>query len=363
MHNSVGKRKFAYVNLEKYVVSDQLGGKRHIEGVIEGFGDDFETTFISYDSKLIDAKCGSREVSPSFYYIRIAKLLLTSSYDVINLRKTLVGMYICLLPILLMKIFGHKTIYILEYNGISGDFRVSNRVMKLIFLYLNSLPMLVYDRAYCVNENIANRLASTVFVKPSKVFVCPNGCFVSGKKQLNRKNHNQIELVFYGSDQPKYHLEWLLDTLSTSDYIQTVHLFGHELERYSNFSKVKCHGIKRPGDFIAELQVLLIEGSNLFGVIPLDILPAGTDIVPIKAMDFLSVPIPILSSNACLSQKDFSKIRYCYNVGDRNSLLGVVEHLALNQEYTDSYWNKKLDEVMLKYSWSETLKSLVSSID
>ena len=254
-------------------------------------------------------------------------------------------------------------IYILEYNGISGDVRVSNRVMKLIFLYLNSLPMLVYDRAYCVNENIANRLASTVFVKPSKVFVCPNGCFVLGKKQLNRKNHNQIELVFYGSDQPKYHLEWLLDTLSTSDYIHTVHLFGHELERYSNFSKVKCHGIKRPGDFIAELQVLLIEGSNLFGVIPLDILPAGTDIVPIKAMDFLSVPIPILSSNACLSQKDFSKIRYCYNVGDRNSLLGVVEHLALNQEYTDSYWNKKLDEVMLKYSWSETLKSLVSSID
>ena len=112
MHNSVGKRKFAYVNLEKYVVSDQLGGKRHIEGVIEGFGDDFETTFISYDSKLIDAKCGSREVSPSFYYIRIAKLLLTSSYDVINLRKTLVGMYICLLPILLMKIFGHKNLYL-----------------------------------------------------------------------------------------------------------------------------------------------------------------------------------------------------------------------------------------------------------
>ena len=363
MHNSVEKRKFAYVNLEKYVVSDQLGGKRHIEGVIEGFGDDFETTFISYDSELIDANCGCREVSPSFYYIRIAKLILKSSYDVINFRKTLIGMYICLLPILLMKIFGHKTIYILEYNGISGDFRVSNKIIRQVFLYLNSLPMLVYDRAYCVNENIANRLSATIFVKPSKVFVCPNGCFVSDKIKFNRKNRNQIDLVFYGSDQPKYHLEWLLDTLSISDYIQTIHLFGHGLERYSSFSKVKCHGAKRPSDFITELQILLIEGSNLFGVIPLDILPAGTDIVPIKAMDFLSVPIPILSSNACLSQKDFSEVRYCYNIGDRNSLLGVVEHLALNQEYTDPYWNQKLDEVMLKYSWSETLKSLVSSIE
>ena len=103
-----------------------------------------------------------------------------------------------------MKIFGNKTVYILEYNGISGDFRVSNTIIKHFLLYLNAIPLLVYDRAYCVNGNIAKRLETSFFVRDSKLYVCPNGCFVTEVKEFHRKKCNQIELVFYGSNQSKY---------------------------------------------------------------------------------------------------------------------------------------------------------------
>ena len=345
------------------MVSNELGGKRHIEGVILGFSSHFETTFISDDSAMLDAQCKCIEVSRSFYYFQIAALLFRSSFDVVNFRKTLIGMYICMWPILLMKIFGDRTTYILEFNGISGDFRVSNKILKRLFLYLNALPLLVYDKAYCVNDNIANRLASVFFVTESKLYVCPNGCFITGNNHTKRKKQNQIELVFYGSDQAKYHIEWILQSVKHCNYVTKIHLFGHGLDRYLKYSKVECYGATKPSKFVTKLNELLDSGINLYGIIPLDVLPAGFDIIPIKAMDYLSVPIPIISSNACLSQADFDGVRFSYIVGDSDSLLNTIKYVALEGEYSEIYWERTLSVVAQKFSWQETLKPLVSSIE
>lgn len=370
----IKRPKLIYISLEKYVISDMLGGKQHIEGILYALQPHFEVFFYGIDATEISAQCEKISLNKKMFYRQIFKVLWAANGQKVLFRKTLIGMYFCCLVKILMFLFHRKIFMYFEYNGISGDFSVSNRFLSKVLLYANVVPAILFSGIYAVNENIAMRIKRYAKIASCSVTVGENGCFPMAEESsklvhenwsrevcgLDRKN-SRLDLYFFGAKQEKYHLRMLVEEVGALiPGSVTLHLVGNGFEEFEHFVSVKAVGPLTPPEFTR--YVSATRGDNAWGIIPLNKFNAGADVVPIKAMDYLTAGLPLLHSTACLSKFPISAAVQSYSAESGQALNEALRKLQ-------TYSHKDMDDVRLtvydlaaSHSWRKKLRPVINML-
>lgn len=353
------------------MVFDGLGGKRHIEGILEGLSDTFQIDCYAVGARHLETKSNKFALSNSAFYRDVFRVMLLSNATPILFRKTLFGMYVVAMIKCLLWCVGKKCTVFFEFNGISGDFRLKAALPRRLAIMTNIPPLLIANGVYAVNQNIAQRLSKWAQITKTDLAVGVNGCFkpsliradcpreeLSEFAGLLSHGSNQKDLVFffYGSNQPKYHLrEFILSLEELKSQLScVVYMVGHDFESFEYFSTVKNLGPMAPVDF--ENLVASLEHSNKWGLIPLDLLPAGSDVIPIKAMDYITAGLRIFHSSACLTGDELVEISESYQIGDERSLKAkLLKIKSLSYSEPDQ---SELQRLCDHHSWSKTLDSV-----
>ena len=362
--------KVSYVSLEKNVLLDRLGGYSHILGVIEGLSKGFDVSLWSYavGSVNVDSeRVISKEIPSKSYYWEIVKEFISDRNSIgFVFRKTLLGMYCVAVAIIFKRMRGDKQKYFMEFNGISGDYRLGWG--KQVFLLINVLPLFVFDGIYCVNEGIRQRLIGTRLVSKDKVFTCLNG---GGKiiaqyedVERHRVSGDAVNLFYYGADRDFYHLDELVGVIGEfnsngkNEVKIVLHLIGPGMNRF-DAENVVSYGerdIYQFGDIVDQVE------GMAWGVIPLNRLKGGEDIEPIKTFDYMRLGLPILHSQYCLRGFDVDLTKtICYE----KSAVGVSRALSrLSMLDKTSYLDyvKAVLKSYPRYTWEERLLILFNRL-
>lgn len=365
-----------YISLEENVISDNLGGKAHVLGILDVIGREFNTTFVG---KYTDGvrkeikKIKTLEITNKFYLFSIfLNVLNDNNCNCFLFRKTLVGMYVIALSILIKRyILRHKKQkFIIEMNGISGDFKVDNSILRFLLLYLNAVPLIFFDYVYCVNTNISNRLLNTKLIDEKKIFVCLNGgpTLDLEPAQDCSFNENEISLIYIGADQKKYHIDKIASLIEfhnneKSNPIIYMDLFGSNLEKYNTNKYIRVHGHMAPSEFRVLIKNLR---CHKWGIIPLDQIVniSENNVSPIKTFDYMSCGLPIIHSSSTLKDVDIEKkFTLEYNVNSEKSILNVLSQI---KNHSVGEYQERVNFVTnnyMKYTWDYTLKGLVHRIN
>ena len=352
-------QSICYVSLELGVVADQLGGKTHIEGVLEAMQDSFNVTLATVDAGLVSGRFQPINMPSSRhqFYFKLFKMMWSDRYAVFLMRKTIGGLWAVNIFNTFISLFGRRKKVIFEFNGISGDFRFDSGIPRLVLTWLNLAPLSLGGGVYAVNENIAKRVLSNCFSKSCRVVVGENGCFskIGNFKRQAKDEAEGVTFFFFGADQAKYHLTWFLDAFCRFDPAMTkrVLLIGRGLEKYEHYPYVEAVGHLTLREFVEFVQQE--RTRNSWGVVPLDRLPSGSDVVPIKSMDYLSAGLPIIHSDTCLGAFEDSPSFLSYRNGDVESIESVFSSCILD-ESERSEIDRDIARLVHENSWTVKLK-------
>ena len=360
------KPELIYVSLQKDVVSNKLGGKQHIEGTIYGLEQDFKIKLYAVDAKEIEADCEKIEIKRERFYRQLFGVLWSSAGSQILLRKTLAGLYYCVFLKCLFFLFGRRLCLFFEFNGISGDFRIQSALGRKVMWLINVLPLVGVDGVYAVNRNIRERLSTFAELVGCSIVVGENGCFPSpgiAKRGCQDEAEtmtpvvNQcLDIYFFGAQQDKYHLDFVCSALNDLAVGMDVklHLVGKEFYHQERFEFVIAPGQMTPAEFTQ--YVAKTRRKNACGVIPLDRLDAGRDIIPIKAMDYLTAGLPLLHSSNCLSSLPPSAATCCYQADDQESFSRAIQSLVNVNQTLRLEIETACQDLSDTYSWRQTMR-------
>ena len=354
-----------YISLDKAAVEKQLGGYSHIKGVIEGLKGHYKLKVGAYCTKLLGNKTDEVdyvEILHSKYYLNVFKLLIQDKEtDVFLFRKNLIGMYIVSVAFLLKRLLGSKQKYYFEFNAISGDYQVENK-LKLAFLYWsNIIPVILSNGVYCVTQSVFDRLAENLFVSNDKLVLCPNGGPSPLFQEIENVTEDKLCIYYYGSQMPYYHINYLVSCIKKiqNDLGRTIelHLVGPKMTHLKE-PNVYVHGPMGMESF----QVLMANVKGLsWGIVPLDKFDAGSSIDPIKTFDYLSLGMPVLHSKECLSLFDTKS-----NYSEKYEIQSLIESLTKIRAMSRvDYINIYHDLVgnYYVYQWEARLEKLRSLLD
>lgn len=359
-----------YLILERNVLSDGIGGKAHIEGVLRALLADCDVTLVGADLHLLGSAardCTLVEVPASqgarrFYAAMLRYVRGVREPDGFLYRKTLVGLVVSVLAVLLARLGGRGQCHIVEMNGISGDFRQGSPWRDWVLRVLNAWLVRPFDGVYCVNENIAARLLATRVVRPSAVFVGENGGFgpLLSAEDIRRSEGDAIHMVFYGARQAHYAIEEFLDAVRRSagtggHAAVTVHLVGSGFEGLAGKQVVTPGPLNRAG-FAAYVQALR---GRVWGLLPLRNVGTNTDVRPIKLLDYISCGLPVIASYL---PRDLavlpSPVVIQYRLGDARSLKAALTQVeAVDIQMLNEARGRVL-ELAKRWDWQQTLSPL-----
>jgi glycosyltransferase involved in cell wall biosynthesis len=338
------KRKFHYILLESNAISDGIGGKVHIQGVIRGLSDQLDLSVVGLDLDLLPYQdkfftkvdLSNKGKSLAFYREVLAYIWNAGGDDVFLYRKTLIGI-IFLFPLLwLKKILCPKQLHIVEMNGVSGDFRGYAPWKSSLMAYINALLVWPFDKIYAVNNNIAERLVGTKLLAKDKVVICKNGCFgpqfnfvdLSNLKDSPIRN---INFVFYGSLQKHYALLDFVEAIKkygqrNPEINFVVHFIGPRFEELDLGPFVKMPGAMNLVEFATYIKKM---GLNTWGLLPLRFTEGKTDVLPIKILDYISCGLPILSTFEPLEfHGRTQQIVFTYNLNNQKSVFELLDYVV-----------------------------------
>ena len=356
-------KKVTYLSLDKNVLLNGIGGASHIIGVVSTLLLHFNVSFMGYATYLLKGlhkDLSLHECEGSFYPRVLIAIWKDKKTDVFLIRKTLVGMYLLIPIIALKKIMRSKQVFILEFNGISGDYSGKSAAFSKMMLFLNVLPLYFYDGVYCVLDDIANRLRAVY--NSNKIFVCPNGGPEPSKQLPSVGGSERVNLIYYGSDLAHYHLSWcaaLIDEYNKTNFSNVrLILVGPRNENVNGkcVEKVSARPAKEFQSFVASIR------GKSFGLVPLNLSESSNTIEPIKVFDYLSANLPIVHSSACLNGFGASEVCYMYQPDVEVSLPNLLDrivHLPVS-EVENLY--KNVAQLYTVYTWPNRLKKLVEVI-
>lgn len=360
-------KRLTYVSLQKNVLSNNLGGKSHVFGVIEGLKDRFDVTLVAAGRVSSDELVARANILPGFaYYFRVFWLLiLDRNTDVFLFRKTLVGMYFVFFAIVLKRAAGSKQSFYMEFNGISGDFSIGSRVLKRFLLFLNALPVVAFNGVYCVNGLIADRLSTSCLVDKRKVIVCLNG---GGRFLMSAPPmpEDSLDIVYFGAERPFYHVQALVSAVTKMNSaagngkkLIKLHLIGPGMSHHAS-ENVLCYGSVSLSEF---RDIRCSFTGKAWGVIPLEKLEYGCEIEPIKTFDYLRCSLPILHSTNCLSGFDVDGNFTIPYDSEREELILKLDVLLKMSTYEYLLMAGKIESAYSEYTWKGRLRELAERMD
>lgn len=368
------KRKFHYILLESNAISDGIGGKVHIQGVIRGLSDQLDLSVVGLDLDLLPYQdkfftkvdLSNKGKSLAFYREVLAYIWNAGGDDVFLYRKTLIGI-IFLFPLLwLKKNLSPKQLHIVEMNGVSGDFRGYAPWKSSLMAYINALLVWPFDKIYAVNNNIAERLVGTKLLATDKVIVCKNGCFgpqfnfvelLSLKDSPNRN----INFVFYGSLQKHYALLDFVEAIKiygqrNPEINFVVHFIGPRFDELDLGPLVKMPGVMNLVEFATYIKKI---GLNTWGLLPLRFTEGKTDVLPIKILDYISCGLPILSTFEPLEfHGRTQKIVFTYNLNHYKSVFELLDYVVELSSDEILKLRKGCLQIAESNDWKKTLMPL-----
>jgi len=365
------KRKFHYILLESNAISDGIGGKVHIQGVIRGLSDQLDLSVVGIDLDLLPyqdkyfTKVDLSNKGKSFHFYRevLTYIWNIGGDDVFLYRKTLLGI-IFLFPLLLLKrISSPRQLHIVEMNGVSGDFRGYAPWKLSLMAYINALLIWPFDKIYAVNNNIAERLVGTKLLSKDKVLICKNGCFGPQFKfddllDLKDSPNRNVNFVFYGSLQKHYAL---LDFVAViKKYGQrnpeinfVLHFIGPGFQELDLGSFVKMPGSMNLIEFANYVKKI---GLNTWGLLPLRFTEGKTDVLPIKILDYISCGLPIFST---FDPVEFNlrtqKVVLTYNLDQHQSIFEALDFIVGLSTDEILKYRKGCLELAESHDWNKTL--------
>ncbi|OAH06919.1 hypothetical protein pfor_22c2455 [Rhodobacteraceae bacterium SB2] len=348
-----------YLNLDKNLIKNGLGGKRHIEGIIESCPGHIRLSVASVDAHNLQGNYSVINLDRIYFYYQIFLLMRRSNFSAVIVRKTLFGMYLFAGLLLILRLYKQQPKAVIEFNGISGDFRIKNRLIRFIFLIINIIPLYFYDYVYAVNSNIRDRIVKFQSNLSEKILVCANGCFiVNNQRCIASKPYSKFQFVFYGSNQDKYHLYDFCMHINKLAEGYHIDLIGYGFESFNEFKNVRVLGAMSSTQFT---EYLMSQECIPIGIIPLDNLFGQVNIVPIKAMDYISFGLPVLHSVHCLHSFR-GNLSFCeadiYNPSNFKSKLAHFSKILDKPESVRS----NIEELRYKYSWKRNLEPLWSAL-
>lgn len=356
-------KKVTYLSLDKNVLQNGIGGASHIKGVISTLLMYFNVSYIGHATYLLQSlykDLSLRECEGNFYREVLIAIWKDKETDVFLIRKTLVGMYLLIPIIALKKIMRSKQAFILEFNGISGDYSGKSAVFSKVMLFLNVLPLFFYDGVYCVLDDIANRLRAVY--NSSKIFVCPNGGPEPSKQLPCVRDFERVNLIYYGSDLAHYHLNWCAAAIdeynkANSSDVRLILVGPHNENVIGKcVEKASARPAKEFQSFVANIR------GKSFGLVPLNLSESSNTIEPIKVFDYLSANLPIVHSSACLNGFGASEVCFIYEPNDDSSLPDMLNKIVQLSASEVSIIYKKVSQLYINYTWTNRLKKLVEVI-
>ena len=357
-------KNVTYVSLDKNAITNGVGGKSHIIGILKVLSKNFKVGFWSYRVDLLKDQFESvdfLELSDFSYVSVLLNLINDRDTDVFLFRKTILSMYLLLPVIIYKKIFRKKQKFMIEFNGISGDYTDKPLVFSKIMLLINVLPLYFYDGVYCVLDDIADRLRSIYY--SDKIFVCRNGGPDNSSLFPTTIETSNVTIIYFGSDLPHYHLQWCASIIDDFNDLNDVNI---ELFLIGpNNEKVNGDCVRSlPSCSIEDFQMTVSKlDGKVFGLIPLNLTKSSSTIEPIKTFDYFSANIPIIHSDSCLDGFESHHLCFSYQTGNKNSFYKILakvsnmkntELLALYKSVNSSYCN---------YTWHCRLERLVKFIN
>lgn len=349
-----------YISLDKTVVEKQLGGYSHIKGVIEGLKGHYKLKVGAWCTNLLGKKSDDVEyveISHSKYYLNIFKILIQDKEaDVFLFRKNLIGMYIVSLAFLLKRLLGSKQKYYFEFNAISGDYQVENKLKSTILYWSNIFPVILSSGVYCVTQSVFDRLAKNSLISNKKLVLCPNGGPPPLFQDLENVTDDKLCIYYYGSHMPYYHIDYLVNSIKKiqNDHEKAIelHLIGPNMEHLKE-ANVYVHGAMGIESF--QSLIMNIKGTS-WGIVPLDKFDAGSSIDPIKTFDYLSLGMPVLHSKECLSLFD-TQGHYSEKYEIDNLVGSLIKIREMSQKDYSKVYNTLIENYYL-YQWEARLENL-----
>jgi len=359
--------KIKYIIFERYVFQNKRGGFSHIENVGRVLKNFFYVQIIgrNFDEKFanIDAVFYNNRLS----FFKVLLNILVDFKSSFLIRKYFSALPFLFLIIILKKVIKKRQKHYIEINGVSGDFLLKSKTLGHLFLLVNILLLTVYDGIYVVNNNLRRRLLFLKILNPERIIVCSNGglsspIIVNGKN-LEHRMLNETNLVYFGDNQPHYHIDEFISSLqlmgSFKKNLNVIIIGEGYYNAYPDFVKVYARKtLSELFDFISELN-----GFN-FGLLPLseNSLTSQNDVSPIKYFDYLYCGLPVISSSNCLGSIENRDHIFTYDQISNESLyrtLCKVDNLNL-----DSYigCQESAVTVSILYTWDNTLSGLVEMV-
>lgn len=305
--------------------SYQPAGKvAHSSGVVNGIIQNgcschllTDLSYKNFDEDYINSPLLSVSMnSESFYKVRclwqIYKKIRNDRIDFVVVRKAGISSLI-LIPLisLLIRAFRWSGIFdtkiICEVNGVSFDYKGGvYRYFVQFGLILNQLSLFFSDYLYVVNEDLGRKFTRGIFRKDeSNVLVVNNGG--PDPTDIPSRDNNITHFVYFGVLKDYYDVDGICNFAS---YIEQnciknaiIHVIGFgELESKISVAAKNCnslifYGRKSRRDFGAIISNL---SGRIFGCIPLAISNGSGQMTPIKAFEYMSFGLPIISTSSCL---------------------------------------------------------------
>lgn len=365
----------------------QPAGKvAHSAGVVNGLIDNgcrcCLFTDVGYDrfsdlyqeSPLLEVYKKNRNFFKLNSVIHIAHRLITDEVDFLLLRKAGAASFfllpiICLTVLMLRTIGATKAKVVCEVNGIYFDYKagfVSNFVA--VGLVANKLSLYFADYLYVVNEDLGRKFTKG-FLKRSvnKVLIVNNG----GPKAapITFSKSGIVHLLYFGVLKDYYDIPAMC---RLAEYISEnsvpnliIHVVGfgeledNIIECSSKNKSMRFYGRKTRYEF-SEL-VCSLQGK-VFGLVPLAVGNGSGQMTPIKAFEYMSFGIPLITSASCLkgyAHDNFNALVYQHSDGLRSAAIRAismtfVDYQLLQKNVIDEYKN---------HTWSERMTELVSGLN
>lgn len=358
-------KKLFYISLDRSVVKKQLGGYSHIKGVIDGVKNYYKLKVGAWCTNLLDVNDNSVtyiDIHHKAYYFQVFKILLSDkNTDVFLFRKNLIGMYVVSIAFLVKRLLGSKQKYFFEFNAISGDYQVDSKIKSIILYWSNIIPVILCDGVYCVTQSVFDRLDKNSLVASNKLILCQNGGPTPLFQEPSNISGEKVCIYYYGSDMPYYHINHLIKSIKNiRNKLKKpveLHLVGPNMDHFS-CSVAKCHGAMG----LSEFNNLMKNTKGMaWGIVPLDKFDAGSSIDPIKTFDYLSLGMPVIHSNECLSSFDNDKL-----YSEKYDIDNIERTLLKISDWCVEDYLVRYESVLSNYhyyQWESRLESLRELMD
>jgi glycosyltransferase involved in cell wall biosynthesis len=333
----------------------------------------FEEDYIN--SPLLSVSTNSKEFFKIKSIWQIYKKIRNDRIDFLIIRKAGFSSLI-LIPLLsiLIRVFRWLDFYdtklICEVNGISFDYKGGfYRYFVPFGLTINKMALFFSDYLYVVNEDLGRKFTLGFLGKNKKnVIVVNNGG--PDPTDVSAKKSNITHFVYFGVLKDYYDIDGICNF---ANYIEQhslknaiIHVIGFgELEGKINVTAMKNNSLiyygrksrKNFGDIISNLE------GRVFGCIPLSIGNGSGQMTPIKAFEYMSFGLPLITTSSCLKgyARDQENSLIYDNVDSKSFTNICLKALSLNWSEYESMKKNVIDEYA-NHTWKSRMLGLTTAL-